>query len=181
MSNFNIDVGLNPDRGVSTDQTPNVLKASYGDGYEQRSTFGINTIREEWSLTWSNKILPDANKIIRFLETEGGVTAFDWYPPDTVITSTTTSAVNYKLIDTDQHFTNRYLGATVTDSEGNDATVTAIDSATTLSLDNDILIDGEAYTLTPPDKKYICEKWAISIPFSGYRTVTATFKEVFEP
>ena len=183
MANFNTDVNLIPDRGVGTDQAARVLKANYGDGYEQRVAAGINNLPESWSLSWNNKTLNEGNKIIKFLEDHKGVTAFDWYPPDTEISSTTTSVATNKLIDDNQYFTNRLLGVTVTDSTSptpQTATVTAVDSATQLSLSADIMVDAEDYTIYPT-KKYKCEKWATSIPFVGFRTVSATFIKVFEP
>ncbi len=180
MANFNTDVNIIPDRGVSTDQTARAYKATYGDGYEQRVAAGINNLPEEWSLSWNTRSLNDANKVIKFLEDQKGVTAFDWYPPDTEISSTTTSAATNKLIDTSQIFTNRLLNTTVTDNSATTATVVAIDSTTQLTLSSDLMAQGEAYTIYPT-KKYKCEKWATTIPFSGYRTVTATFVKVFEP
>jgi len=180
MANFNTDVNIIPDRGVATDQTARIFRAAYGDGYEQRVAAGINNLPESWSLSWNNRSLNDANKVIKFLEDQKGVTAFDWYPPDTEISSTTTSAATNKLIDTTQIFTNRLLNTTVTDAGATTATVVAIDSTTQLTLSSDLMSNGEAYTIYPT-KKYKCEKWGTKIPFSGYRTVTATFVKVFEP
>ena len=180
MANFNTDVNIIPDRGVATDQTARIFRAAYGDGYEQRVAAGINNLPESWSLSWNNRSLNDANKVIKFLEDQKGVTAFDWYPPDTEISSTTTSAATNKLIDTTQIFTNRLLNTIVTDAGAATATVVAVDSTTQLTLSSDLMSSGEDYTIYPT-KKYKCEKWSTIIPFSGYRTVTATFVKVFEP
>jgi len=182
MANFNTEVNINPDRGLKADQQPRVLKANYGDGYEQRVAAGINNLPETWNLTWKNRTTADTNKIVKFLEDQGGVTAFDWYPTGYNIASTTTSASTKKLVDTTQYFTNRYLNTTVTDSASpaNTATVTAVDSATQLSLSTDILSSGESYTIYPY-KKYTCDKWSVQENISGYRTITATFTKVFEP
>ena len=180
MANFNTAVNITPDRGVSTDQSPRVLKASYGDGYEQRVAAGINNIPESWSLTWNTRTKADSNKVIKFLEDQGGVASFDWYPPDTQISGTTTSAATNKLVDTAQVFTNRLLNTTVTDQGANTAIVIAVDSTTQLTLDSDLMANNETYTIYPT-KKYKCEKWVTSIPFAGYRTVSATFVKVFEP
>ena len=180
MANFNTDVNIVPDRGISTDQSPKVLVASYGDGYEQRVAAGINNIPESWSLTWNNRTNADANKVIKFLEDQEGVTAFDWYPPDSEISSATTSASTSKLVDTTQYFTKRYLNTTVTDSASGTATITAIDSATTLSLSSDLMSNQETYTIYPY-KKYTCNKWSVETPFLGYKSISATFTRVFEP
>ena len=183
MANFNTDVNLIPDRGVGTDHTARVLKANYGDGYEQRVAAGINNLPESWSLSWNNKTLNEGNKIIKFLEDHKGVTAFDWYPPDTEVSSTTTSVATKKLIDTTQYFTNRLLGVTVTDSTSPTpqiATVTSVDSATQLTLSANIISNGEAYTINPY-KKYKCSTWNVTTPVLGYKNVSATFIRVFEP
>ena len=42
------------------------------------------------------------------------------------------------------------------------------------------MASGETYTILP-SKKYVCEKWDVSIPFEGIRSVSATFTKVFEP
>jgi len=180
MANFNTEVNINPDRGLKADQQPRILKATYGDGYEQRVAAGINNLPESWSLTWKNRTSAEANKIVKFFEVQGGVTAFDWYPTGYEIASTTTSAATKKLIDTSQYFTARYLNTTVTDSGGTTTTVTAVDSATQLSLAADIMAGGETYNVYPY-KKYTCEKWSSQETLSGIRTITATFTRVFEP
>jgi len=180
MANFNTSVNVIPDRGVSTEATARTLTASYGDGYEQRVAAGINNIPETWSLTWNSRSKNDANKVIKFLEDHKGVTSFEWYPPDTEVSSTTTSAATNKLIDTTQSFTNRLLNTIVTDQGANTATVTAVDSSTQLTLSSDLMANNENYTIYPT-KKYKCEKWSTAIPLYGYRTVSATFVRVFEP
>ena len=180
MANFNTEVNITPDRGLKADQAPRVLRATYGDGYEQRAADGINNLPEKWNLTWKNRTSAEANKIVKFLEDQGGVTAFDWYPTGYDIASTTTSAATKKLIDTTQYFTARYLNTTVTDSGGTTTTVTAVDSATQLSLAADVLSSAEIYTIYPY-KKYVCDKWSAQETLSGIRTITATFTKVFEP
>ena len=180
MANFNTDVNITPDRGLKATQKPRIFSANYGDGYQQRVAAGINNIPEEWNLTWKNRTSAQINKIIKFLEDLNGTSSFDWYPPGYEIGSTTTSAATKKLIDTSQYFTKRYLNATVTDSASNTATITAIDSATQLSLSSDILASGETYTIYPYTK-FICPNWSITEPVQGIRTITAKFTRVFEP
>ena len=180
MANFNLDVNVNPDRGLKTSSQPRVLIATYGDGYEQRVAAGINNVPEVWELTWKNRTSADSNKIIKFLEDHGGVTSFDWFPTEYNIASTTTGVSTKKLIDTSQYFSSRYLNTTVTDSLGNTAIVTAVDSATQLSLSVDIMSSAETYTIYPY-KKYKCANWSSQEVLSGFRTVSATFTKVFEP
>ena len=180
MANFNTEVNINPDRGQKLDSKPKILQASYGDGYEQRVGQGVNNILETWDLRWKNRTLVEANKIVKFFEDQGGVTAFDWYPTGDDIASTTTSAATKKLVDTTQYFTSKYLNTTVTDSGGTTAVVTAVDSGTQLSLATDIMSSGETYTIYPY-KKYVAEKWSTQNEVTGVVSVTATFRQVMEP
>ena len=181
MANFNTEVAISPDRGLKLNQKPRVLTAKYGDGYEQRTSLGINIEEETWNLSWANRPTTQANKIIKFFEDQQGVTAFDWYPVGYEISSTTTSANQDKLIDTNVYFTNRYINATVTNTtDSTTATVEAVDSGTQLSISSDIMASGESYTIYPY-QKYICEEWNTTIPVNGIQTVTAKFRRVFEP
>ena len=147
MANFNTEVNINPDRGLKAEQAPRVLRANYGDGYEQRVSPGINNLPEKWNLVWKNRTAAEANKIVKFLEDQGGVTAFDWYPTGYGIASTTTSAATKKLIDTTQYFTSRYLNTTVTDSGGVGGGGTAVLSGLTVASIGSI-VAGSGYNTT---------------------------------
>jgi len=160
MANFNTEVDVNPDRGLKSDQQPRILKATYGDGYEQRVAAGINNLPESWSLTWKNRSSAEANKIVKFLEVQGGVTAFDWYPAGYDISSTTTSYVASKLVDTSQYFTARYLNTTVTDSGGAGGGGTAVLSGLTVASIGSI-VAGSGYNTT-------------ALPGGGGTTATGT-------
>ena len=64
------------------------------------------------------------------------------------ISGTTTSQTTSKLVDTNhKFFSSVVVGDLVTDSTGNTATITAIDSDTQLSLSDDIMDNSEAYTI----------------------------------
>lgn len=69
-----------PVYGATETTRARVLKAQFGDGYVQRVADGINNYPRTWSLTFS-KTQSDIETILTFLETEGGVTSFDWTPP----------------------------------------------------------------------------------------------------
>ena len=67
-------------------------------------------------------------------------------------TGTTTSTTSNKLVDTEGAFTTdgTAIGDTVKNTtDSTSASVTAIDSASTLSIDSDIMISGEAYSIVP--------------------------------
>jgi phage-related protein len=60
-----------------------VRSTKFGDGYEQRVTFGLNQDAKEWALTFIVKDA-DADIIETFLNARAADAAsFDWTPPDT--------------------------------------------------------------------------------------------------
>lgn len=79
-----------PTYGISKRSQPSVRTAKFGDGYEQRMTFGMNQNAKEWSMQWVNLAETDADTIEAFLNARGGVESFDWTPPD--------EATSYKWI-----------------------------------------------------------------------------------
>ena len=68
--------------GIQKSNRPNLRTAKFGDGYEQRVTFGINQNPKEWSLVWNNITETDSDTIENFLNARAGVEAFEWTPPD---------------------------------------------------------------------------------------------------
>lgn len=70
-----------PEFGASCERAPAVTQVKFGDGYEARNRFGMNTNRENWSLTFANRDADEANAIDAFLLARGGAEAFEWTPP----------------------------------------------------------------------------------------------------
>lgn len=66
---------------VSESHKPRVRKTQFGDGYEQRTRFGLNTDPEEWDLSFSERTAAERDEIRNFLAARGGVESFDWTPP----------------------------------------------------------------------------------------------------
>ena len=60
---------------------PRVVKAQFGDGYEQAIRFGLNTNPKEWSLVFEGRTDTEREEILAFLEARGGAESFDWTPP----------------------------------------------------------------------------------------------------
>lgn len=69
-----------PDFGANKKITPKIRSISFGDGYEQRATFGINNKPKVWSLTFSKRRDTEALAIDTFLDNLGGVQSFNWTP-----------------------------------------------------------------------------------------------------
>ena len=72
--------GTTPDFGAQKRTQPNVRVVRFGDGYEQRLAYGVNTQPKNWSLTWSASSNSDADAIEAFWEARGAVESFDWTP-----------------------------------------------------------------------------------------------------
>jgi phage-related protein len=70
-----------PDYGYQKETRFNVRKTQFGDGYEQRVRFGINTTAETYSLTFENRDNTESDAIEAFLKAREGVESFDWTPP----------------------------------------------------------------------------------------------------
>jgi phage-related protein len=67
--------------GASVAKQPKVRAISFGDGYEQRATFGINTTPRAWNLNFNGKTGTEADAIESFLSARNAVESFDWTPP----------------------------------------------------------------------------------------------------
>ena len=71
---------VNPSYGARKNSQPNVRIAQFGSGFSQRSTFGINQNLKIYNFNWKNISETDADEIENFLDTQAGVTAFDYTP-----------------------------------------------------------------------------------------------------
>ncbi len=55
-----------------------IKEAKFGDGYEQNAADGLNSIRRQWSLSWSACTDAEADQIENFWIEQGKTKAF-WY------------------------------------------------------------------------------------------------------
>lgn len=95
--------------GSAVAQQPRVRQMAFGDGYEQRASFGINRQPRLWSLNFRARDNTDAAAIIAFFEARGGVENFSWTPPvggagKWVCRSWNRAIVGYNLSDIDATF-----------------------------------------------------------------------------
>jgi phage-related protein len=73
----------NPTYSANKSSQPNVRTVRFGDGYQQRLTYGLNQNPKEWRLSF-NVTDADADIIETFLNDRAADNAsFDWTPPDT--------------------------------------------------------------------------------------------------
>lgn len=70
------------DFGASKTHEPNVKVVKFGNGYEQRLSFGFNNDPQKWSVRFSARNKTEADQIDNFLKARAAVESFDWTPPD---------------------------------------------------------------------------------------------------
>ena len=78
-----------PDKTLSRKSSPQVRKAKFGDGYEQRSKKGLNSIEEKYTVNFVNRAKDTADDLVKFFDNKAGVTSFDFTLPDTNDTTAT--------------------------------------------------------------------------------------------
>lgn len=98
---------ITPTYGAQKSSRPVVRTVQFGDGYQQRLTYGLNQNPKSWSLTWEVSET-DADTIETFLNARAVDNAsFDWTPLD--------EATSYKWICPEWNKTVPYLNrATIT-------------------------------------------------------------------
>lgn len=79
-----------PDFGAQVTKSPRVRSVKFGDGYEQRLAYGINTAPQVWDLSFAQRDDTEASGIEAFLAAANGVDWFYWTPPN--------GATQYKFI-----------------------------------------------------------------------------------
>lgn len=72
---------ITPAYGAQKTSQPKVRTMQFGDGYSQRTRYGLNQDPKQWDLTWQNITEANADTIEAFLEARAGAEAFDWTPP----------------------------------------------------------------------------------------------------
>jgi len=70
-----------PSFTADLEEQPIVRSVRFGDGYEQRLAYGLNTQPKKWSLTFLNRTDTERDNILGFLRARGGVESFDWTDP----------------------------------------------------------------------------------------------------
>ena len=73
---------IRPDKSLTRSFKPKVHLATFGDGYEQRLADGINTIKEDYSISFETRLKDDIDDITQYFESLKGVTAFNFTIPD---------------------------------------------------------------------------------------------------
>ena len=181
-----------PDKTLARKQAPRVRRQAFGDGYEQRLAEGINNVVESFQVSFVNKPKLDADDLVAFLETQAGVTAFDFTYPDTNSTSTTTAQLSSAPSSS---LTLAITAANLDISVGASVTGTGVDGTpkvtqnqaptATIVVDTEQTINnGTVLTFTNPNErkiKVVCENWTVNYSNSDHYNIQTQFRRVYEP
>ena len=69
-----------PSYGSDNDSELLIREASFGDGYKLRTGNGINNIKDNWNLVFSNRSSTEKDAIKDFLRAHSGGLSFYWTP-----------------------------------------------------------------------------------------------------
>ena len=75
-------IQIRPDKSLSRSSKPRVHLASFGDGYEQRLADGINSVKEEFSVSFNTRTKEEIDNIVAYLGSLKGTTKFNFTIPD---------------------------------------------------------------------------------------------------
>lgn len=70
-----------PSYSATETSRPAVRRIKFGDGYEHRIRFGLNTDLKEWRLNFDYRSDTERDQILDFLEARGGWDSFTWTDP----------------------------------------------------------------------------------------------------
>ncbi len=65
------------DKGLNVQNSPNVRIAQFGDGYQQRISYGLNSNRQTLSASFTDRSKEEIDAIVTFFEAKQGVQSFE--------------------------------------------------------------------------------------------------------
>ena len=71
-----------PSFTADLEEQPIIRRVKFGDGYEQRLSYGLNTQPKKWSLQFLNRTDTERDNILTFLRTQGAAESFVWTDPN---------------------------------------------------------------------------------------------------
>ena len=181
---------ITPSFGFTKNSKPNVRVIKFGDGFEQRLTYGINQNPKQYDFTWENITVENANIIKSFLNSRAfDNESFDFTPPQQSISTSGTfvraSGSKNAVITEANH--GIALGEKVVidfASDINDGTyiVNARTQNTfTIETTATSAVSGNVTSCSVSAQgKYKCEDWSENINYANRSTIFAIFIQVFE-
>ena len=182
---------ITPTYGQQKRSAPNTRTVRFADGYEHRILFGLAAHQNPkiFNLTF-NVSETDADTIEGFLDSRANDSAsFTFTPPGEGFTKTgtysqsgttvTISITNHGVALNDV-LTIDYTSGSATDGSFTVATVTD-DNTFAVTAASSATNSGNVSITLSGAKQCVCEGWKKSIPYNNRATISATFRQVFEP
>ena len=172
--------------------SPKTRIVKFADGYEHRILFGLASHQnpETYNLGWNNITETNSDVIEGFLRSRANDNAsFTYSPPSEGFTKTGTysqSGTTVTITITDHGvaindvLTIDYTSGSAVDGSFVVASVTSEDVFTVVAAASATNSGNVSITLAGA-KKFVCETWNKRINYPNRATITATFRQVFEP
>jgi phage-related protein len=180
---------ISPSYGLQKISKPDVRVIKFGDGFEQRLTFGIQQNPKTYNLTWNNLTEENVDIIESFLDSRAfDNESFDFTPPKEAISKSGTfsraSGSKNAVITAANHGIALGVKVVLDFASGiNDGTyiVNARTQNTfTIETDATSAVSGDVSCTISGQGKYKCETWNKTINYPTRSTINATFIQVFE-
>ncbi len=184
---------IEPSYGLTKTSQPKTRIVQFADGYEHRILFGLASHQnpENYNLAWNNITESDSDVIEGFLRSRANDNAsFTYSPPSEGFTKTGTysqsSSTTVTITITDHGvaindvLTIDYTSGSAVDGSFVVASVTDKDVFTVVAAASATNSGNVSITLAGA-KKFVCNTWNKKINYPNRATITATFRQVFEP
>ena len=192
MPNFDTEVNLSPDFGVTKTTKPIKRVIRFADGYEHRLVFGLAAHQNPkvYSLTFENITETESDVLEGFLNSRAADSAsFTFTPPNEGFTktgtysqsgTTVTITITSHGVAVGDKLTIDYTSGSAIDGTFVVKTVPNQNSFTVTAAASDTHSGNVSITLSGAGQ-YVCDNWNKRIPFPNRATINATFRQVFEP
>ena len=183
---------IEPSYGLTKTSQPKTRIVQFADGYEHRILFGLASHQnpEIYNLAFNNITESDADVIEGFLRSRANDNAsFTYSPPSEGFTKTGTysqSGTTVTITITDHGvavndlLTIDYTSGSAVDGSFVVASVTTTSVFTVVAAASATNSGNVSITLAGA-KKFVCNTWNKRINYPNRATITATFRQVFEP
>ena len=183
---------IEPSYGLTKTLQPKTRIVQFADGYEHRILFGLASHQnpEIYNLAFNNITETDSDVIEAFLRSRANDNAsFTYSPPSEGFTKTGTysqSGTTVTITITDHGvavndvLTIDYTSGSAVDGSFVVASVTTTSVFTVVAAASATNSGNVSITLAGA-KKFVCNTWNKKINYPNRATITATFRQVFEP
>jgi len=183
---------ITPSYGVQKRNSPNIYMNKFQDGFEQRQVIGLPAHQngKVYNLKFNNISETESDVIEAFLDSRShDAESFTFTPPGEGFTKTGTYAQSSTIITVTITNHGIAVGETVTlDFAASGSTDGTFVVSTAPTVDTFTVIasasgshSGTVSATVSGAGKYVCDTWNKTIDYLNRSTISAAFREVFEP